>query len=54
MTISNGFRPTGILDTVAILKLKGMSTWDAIKEVESKLRGPLPEHIRQMILREVN
>ena len=42
-----------IFDTIRILIEKGLTIQEAIEEVESKLRGKLPEHIVNRVHREV-
>ena len=45
--------PTDIVDTVKRYIAEGMSVNQAIEKVEILLMAPLPEHIKDMIKREV-
>lgn len=53
MPIKSGARQETVFETVRMLVEKGLTVEDAIMEVESILHGKLPEHIKDMIRREV-
>ena len=44
-----GFIHTAIQDTVKSLMLQGFSKEEAIREVEGKLHGKLPEQIKERL-----
>jgi len=48
-----GCTPTDVFNHVRMLKEKGLTTKEAIEEIESTLRGKLPEHIKARIYQEV-
>jgi len=52
MTMKGGAREGTVFQTVRQLKEKGLSTQEAISEVEGILRGKLPAHIVAMVYRE--
>ena len=53
MTIKGGARQETVFETVRILLKKGMTVDQAIEEVESLLRGKLPEIIVDKIKEEL-
>ena len=52
MPIKGGAKQETIFDTIHLLKEKGLTLDEAIEEVQSILRGKLPEHILEMIRRD--
>ena len=49
MVIKGGATQQTVFDTIRILVVKGLTIGDAIEEVESTLRGQLPDHIKELI-----
>ena len=52
MTIKGGSSHQTVFNSVKIMMEKGMSVDQAIEEVESVLRGKLPDHIVAIIRQE--
>ena len=53
MTIKGGAYPELVFYSVRVLTDKGMPVEEAIKKVESILRGQIPDHIKGRIKQEV-
>ena len=52
MTIKGGAPPETVFHSVKIMIEKGMDFQEAINEVESILRGKIPDHIKDRIRQE--